>query len=231
MFIKKKLANNFNNKMNLINNDNTKNTISKLQQICSNQNEISKNVQWLISLGGTIEIIEQISLYFCKKKQKIIINVDKSIEILKLKSTMIFISSTTDSGHWIYVNNYGIVMNSYTLDHQQQDSAQFCQTYAILYMLGDNNTFMKKKFTDKLKSGKNHYSDNIKIVVKFWRYMFRYDNELSNWLISEVKSINNYDIINNYSCITYNTIEINKNLIKKLLCYIYNKSDEIALLC
>jgi hypothetical protein len=192
------------------------------------KNVNNKYVQWLISLGGTVEMIKKISECFCKKTQKIIINAHKSIVQSKLKSTLIFISSDLDSGHWVYIDNNGKVQNSYELDHQCNGSSQFCQTYAILYMLGDNNTFMRKKFTDKLQSGKSNYSNNIKIVIKFWRYMFCYDKLLSNWMISEVQSINNYDIANNYSCITCNSNKIDKNLIKKLLLYIYNKSDEIA---
>ena len=199
--------------------------------IAVNRNEISKNVQWLISLGGTIEMIEKIVEIFSITTQTILINTDTSPELLNLKSTMLYISSNIDSGHWLYYNNNGIIYNSYDLDHQPYGSAQFCQTYAMLYMLGDNSSFIKRKFTDKLKSGLSNYGNNIKIVVKFWRYIFKYDKLLTQWMISEVKSINNYDIINNYSFITKNSIEINLKLIKKLLTYIYKDSEQIAHLC
>ncbi len=196
-----------------------------------NRNEISKNVQWLISLGGTIEMIEKIVEIFSKINQTILVTTDKSQELLNLKSTMLYISNNIDSGHWIYYNNNGFIYNSYDLDHQPYGSAQFCQTYAMLYMLGDNSSFIKRKFTDKLKSGSSNYGNNIKIVVKFWRYIFRYDKLLRQWMISEVKSINNYDVINNYSFITKNSLEINLKLIKKLLSYIYKQAEEIAHLC
>ncbi len=195
------------------------------------RNEVSKNVQWLISLGGTIEMIEKIADCFCKIKQTVIMNYDKS-KMLQLKSSMVFISTNNDEGHWVYYNNNGILYNSYNLDHQSSGSAQFCQSYAMLYMLGDNNSFMKKKFTSKLKSGVDNYGNNIRIVIKFWKYIFRYNTLLTNWIISEIKSINNFDIVNNYnSYITVNTEDINKKLIKKLLLYIYNNSEGIAQLC
>ena len=199
--------------------------------IAVNRNEISKNVQWLISLGGTIEMIEKIVEIFSITTQTILINTDTSPELLNLKSTMLYISNNIDSGHWVYYNNNGIIYNSYDLDHQPHGSAQFCQTYAMLYMLGDNSSFIKRKFTDKLKSGLCNYGNNIKIVVKFWRYIFKYNKLLTQWMISEVKSINNYDIINNYSFITKNSIEINLKLIKNLLTYIYKDSEQIAHLC
>ena len=82
--------------------------------------------------------------------------------------------------------------NSYYFDHQKNGSEHFCQTYAILYMLGHNNVYMKKKFTDKLNPGINNYSNNIKVVVSFWRYMFNFSKPLKEWMINEVKSINNY---------------------------------------
>jgi hypothetical protein len=212
------------NKMNL-QEDNTNSIISL------NRNEISKNVQWLVSLGGTIEMIEKIIEIFSTPNQTILINTHKSPELLNLKSTMLYISNNNDSGHWIYYNSNGTIYNSYDLDHQPYGSAQFCQTYAMLYMLGENSPIIKRKFTNKLKSGSSNYANNIKVVVKFWRYIFRYDKLLRQWMISEVKSINNYDVINNYSFITRNSIEINLKLIKKLLTYIYNTSEQIANLC
>ena len=203
---------------------------NKDKKITFNRNEVSKNVQWLISLGGTIEMIEKIADCFCKIKQTVIMNYDKS-KMLQLKSSMVFISSNNDSGHWIYYNNDGNLYNSYNLDHQSPGSAQFCQSYAMLYMLGDNNSFMKKKFTSKLKSGVDNYGNNIRIVIKFWKYIFKYNALLTTWIISEIKSINNFDILNNNPYITINTIQINKKLIKKLLLYIYDNSEEIAQLC
>ena len=196
-----------------------------------NRNEITKNMQWLLSLGGTIEMIEKIAECFCKRKQTVLMNQDKFTTPLNLKSTMVYMSLSNDSGHWVYYNHKGELYNSYDLDHQMYGSAQFCQTYAILYMLGHNNSYMKKKFTDKLCSGTTNYQHNIRIVVKFWRYMFKFNKLLRKWMINEIKEINNYDISKNYPCITYNTMEINTKLINNLLLYIYSNSEEIAQLC
>jgi len=208
--------------MNLL--DNNQNIINV------NGNIILNNIQWLISLGGTIQMIEKFADYFCQTKQTILINIDKSIGLLSLSSSIVYILLTNDNGHWVYYNKKGILYNSYDLDHQKHGSSQFCQTYAILYMLGDNNNFIKRKFTDKLRSGINHHANNIKVVVKFWHLIFKHGKSLSEWMISEVKSINDYDKANNNSCITYNTMEIDKKHINKLLLYIYKHANEIALL-
>ena len=155
-------------------------------------------------------------------------NTDKSITSLNLKCTMVYLSFSNESGHWIYYNDKGELYNSYQLDHQSYGSSQFCQTYAMLYMLGDANPFIKKKFTDRLKSGINNYGNNIRIVVKFWRYIFKYDKLLTDWMISEVKSINDYDILNNNSYLMMNTLDINMKLIRNLLVFIYKYSNEIS---
>lgn len=186
---------------------------------------ISENIQWLISLGGTAELIEKIGELFCSTKQSVIMSMDKSVSN-DIKSSIVYIQKNKETGHWIYYDNNGIINNSYELGHQKIGTNHFCQTYAILYMLGNNNNFMKKKFTDKLKPCE--YGNNIKVVVMFWRYMFNLSKPLTNWMIKEVKSINNYDIRHNYSYITNNSEEIDKKLIYNLLRYISINSDEIS---
>jgi hypothetical protein len=188
---------------------------------------ITQNIQWLISLGGTVELIQKIAELYCLSKQFVITNKYKS-KFIMIKSSIVFVENDNNIGHWVYYNNNGIMYDSYNLDHQKYGSQNFCQTYAILYMLGHNNFYMKKKFTDRLKPGKNNYSNNIKVVVCFWRYMFNFCKPLMNWMINEVKFINDYDILHNYLYITNDSKKIDKTLINKLLMYIYINSHEIS---
>jgi len=188
---------------------------------------ITQNIQWLISLGGTVELMQIIAELFSFTKQFVIMNINES-KINNIKSSIVFVENDKNIGHWVYYDNNGIMNNSYYFDHQKNGSEHFCQTYAILYMLGHNNVYMKKKFTDKLNPGINNYSNNIKVVVSFWRYMFNFSKPLKEWMINEVKSINNYDIKHNYLHITNDSEKIDKKRINELLRYIYINSDEIS---
>jgi len=192
------------------------------------RSKLCKRVQWLVNLGGTVEMIAVIIEYFCKTKQNIVLNINKPSNAI-YKSSLVYTSSNGISGHWVYYNSKGVVYNSYDLDHQRPGSDQFCQSYSILYMLGDNNDEFKKRFTDKLSSGRDNYANNIYVVVDFWRLMFKYSKLLSNWMIFEVKLINEQVLLNNENTyITKNTSKIDKKRIMRLLSDIYNYAEQIV---
>jgi hypothetical protein len=189
-------------------------------------------VQWLINLAGTVEMIDAIIHYFCKTPQSIILNINKSSNGQSYKSAMVYTSSNNISGHWVYYDSLGNLYNSYDLDHQKPGSNQFCQTYSLLYMLGDNSDVFKKGFTDKLIPGSGNYINNIKIVVNFWHFMFKYSEPLFDWMLAEVKSINNNVLANNEkSYISRDSSKIDKKRIIRLLISINNHAEEIAQNC
>jgi len=197
-----------------------------------NRIKLCRKVQWLINLAGTVEMIDVIIDYFCKTTQSIILNINKSSNALSYKSAMVYTSSNNISGHWVYYDSSGKLYNAYDLDHQKPGSNQFCQTYSLLYMLGDNNDVFRKGFTDKLLPGSDNYINNIKVVVKFWHFMFKYSEPLFEWMLAEVKSINNNVLANNgKSYISRDTSKIDKKRIIRLLISINNHADEIAQNC
>jgi hypothetical protein len=194
--------------------------------------KLCRKVQWLINLAGTVEMIDAIIHYFCKTPQSIILNINKSSNGQSYKSAMVYTSSNNISGHWVYYDSLGNLYNSYDLDHQKPGSNQFCQTYSLLYMLGDNSDVFKKGFTDKLIPGSGNYINNIKIVVNFWHFMFKYSEPLFDWMLAEVKSINNNVLANNEkSYISRDSSKIDKKRIIRLLISINNHAEEIAQNC
>ena len=194
--------------------------------------KLCRKVQWLINLAGTVEMIDAIIHYFCKTPQSIILNINKSSNGQSYKSAMVYTSSNNISGHWVYYDSLGNLYNSYDLDHQKPGSNQFCQTYSLLYMLGDNSDVFKKGFTDKLIPGSDNYINNIKIVVNFWHFMFKYSEPLFDWMLAEVKSINNNVLANNEkSYISRDSSKIDKKRIIRLLISINNHAEEIAQNC
>ena len=194
--------------------------------------KLCRKVQWLINLAGTVEMIDAIIHYFCKTPQSIILNINKSSNGQSYKSAMVYTSSNNISGHWVYYDSRGNLYNSYDLDHQKPGSNQFCQTYSLLYMLGDNSDVFKKGFTDKLIPGSGNYINNIKIVVNFWHFMFKYSEPLFDWMLAEVKSINNNVLANNEkSYISRDSSKIDKKRIIRLLISINNHAEEIAQNC
>ena len=194
--------------------------------------KLCRKVQWLINLAGTVEMIDAIIHYFCKTPQSIILNINKSSNGQSYKSAMVYTSSNNISGHWVYYDSRGNLYNAYDLDHQKPGSNQFCQTYSLLYMLGDNSDVFKKGFTDKLIPGSGNYINNIKIVVNFWHFMFKYSEPLFDWMLAEVKSINNNVLANNEkSYISRDSSKIDKKRIIRLLISINNHAEEIAQNC
>jgi hypothetical protein len=89
-------------------------------------------------------------------------------------------------------------MNSYELEHQKSGTNQFCQSFAILYMISNysrrkiNKDYkLKENYLDKLKSGSQYFGANIRVVIEFWRFIFTYHPPTTEWLIEQVRTLNN----------------------------------------
>ena len=191
--------------------------------------ELSRKVQWLIDLAGSDNVIEALIDYFCEtKKNKPSIVYKKNFD-KKEKNTIVFKSGMDQSvGHWIYFNSKGVKMDPYELGHQKNGTNQFCQTFAIIYMLSDGCDF-GKIYIDKLKSGEQQFGNNIRVIISFWQYIFHYQLSLTNWLIEEVRAINNDFLSEDPTlAITKNTDDININFVDEKLLDIDIYADQIA---
>ena len=100
------------------------------------RSELSGMIQWLIDLAGTDCIIEQIINKFTNCKTIKIINVVK-LPNKPRANTIYYISADNNVGHWVYYSSDRIEYNSYKLGHQNPGTNQFCQSFAIMYMLFD----------------------------------------------------------------------------------------------
>ena len=82
---------------------------------------------------------------------------------------------------------------------------------------------------NNLKPGMDDYGNNIRVVVDFWRYLFNYDDLLREWLINEVRNINQEFINNNDDClIAKNSDDIDINYIESKLLDIDIYAEQIA---
>jgi len=177
--------------------------------------ELSKKIQWIIDLGGTDEVVETIIHDVCSKSNRDsgvkIHNIGKPLPS-KPKKLLAFLWRSTDYGHWVYFNKHGEKQDSYQLQHQKERSHQFCQTFATIYAISDCNPEYKTRFFDKLKSGKEHFGDNICVVVDFWKHVLDLSSDgygvknqnpdFSQWLIREVRRINDELLENHLTRVT-----------------------------
>lgn len=211
----------------IVSTPNTRNLESK--PILLGISELSRKVQWLIDLAGSDNVIEAIIDNFCqnKKNEPKIVYKKKFDE--KEKNIIVFRSGLDQSiGHWIYFNSKGVKMDPYELGHQKNGTNQFCQSFAIIYMLSYGCNFGKTYF-DKLKAGEQYFGNNIRVVINFWKFVFHYYPPLTDWLIEEVRAINNENLINDHGLvIANNTEDIDINFIDERLMDIDVYADQIA---
>ena len=216
--------------------------------------EISGMIQWLIDLAGTDIVIQNLTKQLLGKKNPITIKYEEKIPSNPdaYKNYLIFITIDGKAGHWIYIDNKGIVHNSYVC-HQKDGRNQFCQTFAFLYMLSNYWPKWKKLFPDFMDPSWEDqlkpfdFGHNIRVIVNFWHFIFfNTDDDIKNFLLDEVRQINNEYIKENkeeiakcragrecsrsklYTLISENTEDINEALIIQKLKEIYDNADLIA---
>ena len=123
------------------------------------RSELSSMIQWLIDLAGTDCIIQEIINKFTTCKN---IKINNNLSKLPLKpspKTIYYLSSDSTCGHWVYVSSDKKEYNSYKLDHQNPGSNQFCQSFAIMYMLFDVGKSSLSEGKSNLSEGKSNLSE------------------------------------------------------------------------
>lgn len=155
------------------------------------RSDLSKKIQWLIDLGGTVSLLEAIIEDLCGPRVKVDPN-GKSVPESARKKMMLFMKGDGEAGHWVFYDDKGKRMDPYELHHQKSGSHQFCQTFSLIYTVSFCNPTYKTDFFDRLKSGQTHLAHNMRVAVDFWRHMFtKYHNpDLSQWMVKEVRDIN-----------------------------------------
>jgi hypothetical protein len=108
-----------------------------------NRDELSGKIQWLIDFAGSEDIMKHImtKLTTFKKtnpdKLERLLITGKMDENAGYKNKIIFNTYGNGVGHWIYFSRTGEEFNSYKLGHQKPLTNQFCQSFAIMYLLKD----------------------------------------------------------------------------------------------
>ena len=223
----------------------------KNNQIYS-RSELSRMIQWLIDLAGTDCIIQEIINKFTTCKNIKINNISKLPSKPSAK-TIYYLSSDGSSeqscntsnlftcGHWVYVSSDKKEYNSYKLDHQNPGSNQFCQSFAIMYMLFDvaNHSIKTNIDLHNLFQEKLEWSDYIIKIVNMWEYFL--NNGLKDIMISESLRINTeykeYNLKNKRLTAQYiifeqdsnGETELNANWIRYKLQKIKEHAEQIAI--
>jgi len=180
----------------------TKKTVSPPKQL--NRDELSGKIQWLIDFAGSEDIMKHIiSKYTTFKKIERLLIMGKMDENAGYKNKIIFNTYGGGAGHWIYFSRTGEEFNSYKLGHQKPLTNQFCQSFAIMYLLQDCGLPDMPDFVSRLQStltipGKKPlpvtqkndiWGNNIEVVIDMWRWIFNKKSS-KTWIITEMKLIN-----------------------------------------
>ena len=179
----------------------TKKPVSPPKQL--NRDELSGKIQWLIDFAGSEDIMKHImtKLTTFKKtnpdKLERLLITGKMDENAGYKNKIIFNTYGSGVGHWIYFSRTGEEFNSYKLGHQKPLTNQFCQSFAIMYLLKDWALPDMPDFVSRLSAltiktiaKKNEiWGHNIEVVIDMWRWIFN-KNSSKTWIIKEMKLIN-----------------------------------------
>ena len=220
------------------------------------RSELSRMIQWLIDLAGTDCIIQEIINKFTTCKNIKINNISK-LPLKPSAKTIYYLSSDSTCGqscntslntsnlftcgHWVYVSSDKKEYNSYKLDHQNPGSNQFCQSFAIMYMLFDvaNESIKINLDLHNLFQEKLEWSDYIIKIANMWEYFL--NNGLKDIMISESVRINTeykeYNLKNKRLTAQYLTFEqdsnseteLNENWIRYKLQKIKENAEQIAI--
>jgi hypothetical protein len=197
--------------------------------------ELSSKIQWLIDIAGSRNIIEAVCHYFTKcRKHKIQFMKCNSIN-KKYKNKLVFYTQDTEIGHWIYFDRNGNEFNSYKLQHQLDGTHQFCQTFALIYLLNDHGIKSVPKFANRLQP--NCWNNNLCVAIDCWRWIFNtmFDNILiADWLNNVFVELNaSYEIYNTECSREFHKIKllpqrIDKHVVNTLLDDILLNSNDIV---
>ena len=93
----------------------------------------------------------------------------------KIVKSVCWIGNNIDCVHWIYVDKYGIIHDSYQYNYQNKNSHQFCQSYSLDMAIN----YKKRKYTcDRIK--------NLKDIIFLWKNMLNNNIDLWTNLVDKI---------------------------------------------
>lgn len=215
--------------------------------------ELSGKIQWLMNVAGTENTMDAIKEHFTDQPVTIVEGkkLENDLKTHSYKNILYYQTAypkpnatqqqlALREGHWIYVDKKGNPWNAYDLNHMIRHKNQFCQTFALMYMVSDHRP-KKAKYPDWVRFLEPYkYGHNICVAVEFWKYMFNdyHDNDFKDWLIEQVKNDNEQTIKDNdaepdedekFTLISDDTNAIDLYLINDKLKDICDNADEISI--
>jgi len=176
---------------------------SKLRVKKQSVYELSGKIQWLMDFAGMDSFMDLIIDEFTGSK---VTRASGNNININTPNTIYFYTKDGNVGHWIYVDKNGHQKQSYTEGHQKPGTNQFCQSFALIYMLNDYDehdyynelkSTNTKKYTDLEKY--EIWGHNLKVVLSFYMDLIlkHFSPEQQAWVISELRKINDDYIAEN----------------------------------
>lgn len=158
--------------------------------------DLGNKIQWLIELGGTDEFMKLLADELTNEHVRVCCGTTNEYNVYNESNTLFFQTDDNDVGHWTYINKNGEKMNSYNLGHQKGGSQQFCQSFALIYMLNDfGHSEYYNRFVSTINVNKKNENtilgDNIEVVLSLYYDLFTnyFDTAQQEWIIREYKEI------------------------------------------
>jgi hypothetical protein len=156
------------------------------------------DLEWIVDIFGTVQLLASIISSEIPSENFIIADMSKN-EITDSDGNTIKVSRINrgdvkqgkgppglyfNGAHWYSLKN-GKTTDSYELGYQMDQTAHFCQTFALIIFLG-------KDKTGKYKMIKQNYGKNIFNALEFWKDIFTNPlyTELTIFVINEIKTWN-----------------------------------------
>lgn len=156
------------------------------------------DLEWIVDIFGTVQLLASIISSESPSKDFIIADMSDN-EITDSEGNTLKVGRINrgdvkqgkgppglyfNGAHWYCLKN-GKTTDSYQLGYQMDQTAHFCQTFALIIFLG-------KDKTGKYKMIKQDYGKNIYTALQFWKDIFinpEY-SELTKFVINEIKMWN-----------------------------------------
>jgi len=81
--------------------------------------------------------------------------------------------------HW-YSRKNGKTLDSYTLKYQKSGSAHFCQTFAVMIHIGNENLPIDQRLVAE------DYARNIERAMDFWLTFLKDNKNIGNWIAKQM---------------------------------------------
>jgi hypothetical protein len=131
-----------------------------------------ESIQALVDLLGTIELMAKAA---STDEEDVLVEECTRAGIKAAKKDGLYFSGA----HW-YSRKNGKVRDSYTLKYQKDGTAHFCQTFAVMIHLGNENLPVEQRLVPE------DYAKNIERAMDFWIGFLTSNDLIGKWIAKQM---------------------------------------------